>query len=206
MSKKKTKVEKDRSIEQKCPVCGSVRLLTVHHLLPKYIFKEIKTDDRVYFLNGSNSYWLCAKCHSQYEKNYANVLKDALLNKFELPENARLGSTLNPDLARIKNLCRYMAGKYYKNNYNYSIYQAYNFVKNFYNKKYMTYDEIEKLCGISTGIPNPNFIPPGQFLLKHVKVRKLDYFYRRNFLEFLRDKKVKKGNNLIPEANKHYEI
>jgi len=98
-----------------------------------------------------------------------------------------------------------MTGKFYKNNYNYSIYQAYNFVKGFYNKKYMPYDEIEKLSNIKVAIPNPNFIRPGKFLLEHLKVEELDYLYRENFIQFLTHRKVGK-KNFILEQNEHYEI
>jgi len=205
MSSKKIHIEKNRRMVQKCPICKNKKLLTVHHILPKYIFKEIKTSERNYFLNGKNTYWLCSRCHSNYEKKYANRLKAALSEIFEFPQKAEARVIRVRELAKIKNLCRYMTGKYKKNKYNYSIYQAYNFVIQFYNKKYMAYDEIENMSIMRDTIDNPDFIDLGIFFLYKTAVRELDYFYRRNFLEFLKDKKVRKGN-FIPEINEHYEI
>lgn len=178
-------------------------MLTVHHILPRYIFKEIVTVDRNYFLNGKNSYALCNDCHSKYE-NKATLLRVNLLYKFHYQKQREIRFIKDENLVKIKNLCRYMCGFYCHNNYNYSIYQAYDFVKKFYNKKYLAYDEILQLASMRDVIQNPNYVDYGSFLIAHIGVRELDTLYRKNFIEFLQKHNVDE-ENLITETNEYYE-
>lgn len=96
-----------------------------------------------------------------------------------------------------------MTGKYRTNVYNYSIYEAYNFVKNYYNKEYLAYHEIEELSEIFDRIPNEKYINPGIFLIENIGVENLDIIYRQNLNDFLKNRNVK---NLIKVKNSHYEI
>ena len=97
-----------------------------------------------------------------------------------------------------------MTGKYRGNIYNYSVYEAYKFVIDFYRVKYMPYDEIEKLSVIKDIAPNPNYINAGKFLIEHMSLRELDSLYRQDLIKFLKKRNVKTFN-LIPEQNKNYE-
>lgn len=185
-----------------CPICGKESVLTLHHILPRFIFKEITSEDRDFFLNGHNSYWMCRECHDKYE-DIANTLRLQLLNDNNYPEDAYLTEVLNRGLKKVKNLCRCMTGKYRTNVYNYSIYEAYNFVKNYYNKEYLAYHEIEELSEIFDRIPNEKYINPGIFLIENIGVENLDIIYRQNLNDFLKNRNVK---NLIKVKNSHYEI
>lgn len=201
----KQKIQFNRQIMQLCPVCGIKKKLTVHHILPQFIFKEIKTDERAFFLNGENSYWLCSKCHSNYETRYADKLRIKLMLETKFSEDYLFVTYKEPNLTKIKNLCRYMTGKYNTNNYNYSIYQSYEFVKNFYKKKYLQYNEILKLSVLNEYVPNPNYINLGEFLLEKIGSQQLDKIFRQNFNEYLLHKKLNESY-LIEEKNKYYEI
>ena len=201
---KKIKTVSDRKIEQICPVCRNTRTLTIHHILPKFIFREIETDDRSYFLNGSNSYWLCRKCHNKYEKR-SESLKSKILNELSFSSQSATPYILDEDLKKIKNLSRYMAGKYSKNNYNLSIYQAYEEVRKFYGKKYLAYDEILEFASMQATITNENYINRGKFLIESVGVERLDELFRNDLIGFLTKRNVKQ-DNLIPKKNKYYEI
>ena len=201
---KKIKTQSNKKIVQICPVCRNKKMLTIHHILPKFIFREIETPDRVYFLNGDNSYWLCTNCHCKYEKR-ADALKDGLLKEFSFPENSITPFILDDGLRMVRNLSRYMTGKYSKNNYNFSIYQSYEAVRKFYGKKYLTYDEILEYSDMNDTIPNEKYINRGKFLINNVGVEKLDELFRNDLIGFLTKRSVKQGN-LIPEKNKHYEI
>jgi len=197
-------MQTNKKIQQTCPVCNRNRLLTIHHILPRYIVREIKTDEKRHFVNGENSYWLCFRCHRKYERK-ANILRKKLLKEFNYPIHCESPVIQVKELIKIKNLCRYMTGKFHRNNYNHSIYESYNFVTKFYNRKYMAYDEIESLSAMRDTVDNPDYIKNGCFLLEHISIKELDILYRKDLRDFLKKRSVKK-DNLIPEINKYYEI
>ncbi len=96
-----------------------------------------------------------------------------------------------------------MIGKFSKNSYDYSIYEAYNFVKEFYNEKYITYDKIIECSKMKDSVPNPNYKNIGKFLIEKLGVKELDYIYRKSLLNFL-NKRTIHIDNLISNRNKQY--
>lgn len=176
---------RDKKAKEKCPVCGNKTKLTLHHILPRYIFKEIKTDDRVFFLNGANSYWLCRKCHDKYEGKATNLRNKLLRNLFFPKKAMLLPFVLHSERRKVRTLCRFMSGKYSENNYGYSIYQAYEYVKKIYKKPYLAYDEILEWSGMEEVVPNEDYINIGEFLIEKLGVEELDRLYRKDFREFL---------------------
>lgn len=199
---KRVKVKSDRTIKQKCPVCRNRRYLTLHHILPQFIFREVVGIDRASFLNGRNSYWLCAKCHTKYESE-STKLRNQMLSELNFPEGSENRYVKQKQLVKIKSLCRYMAGKFPKTQYGYSIYESYNFVKEFYNEKYIIYDKIIQYANMKDTTPNPDYINLGQFLLEKIGLKELDYIYRKDLLNFLNRRDIHEYN-LIPERNKKY--
>ncbi len=137
-------------------------------------------------------------------KKRANVLRSKLLNLFSYPKNADSTVLKISELAKIKNLCRYMTGKFPENRYECSIYEAYKFIIAFYNVKYMAYDDVEALSNMKDVGKNPNFINAGHFLLDNMSIRGLDGAYRKDLIGFLKKRNVK-INNLILQHNKNYE-
>ena len=97
------KIHSKRKLKQVCPVCKNTEKLTLHHILPRYIFKEIRTNEREYFLNGANSYWLCRKCHDKYESK-AISLKNKLLKEQFFPKKSYLPFVLDANLRKIRNI------------------------------------------------------------------------------------------------------
>lgn len=197
MRRKKNKKDK------LCPVCKKNVALTLHHILPRYIFREIQDEERRYFLDGKNSYWLCDKCHAKYENN-ATQFRTNLLYKLNYVRQQEDKFIKDANAVKIKNLCRFMTGKFHTNIYNYSIYEAYNFVKSFYDKKYLTYDTILNLSEMRDTIYNPNYLTYGKFLITVMPVKELDFLYRKNFIKFLNREKVQ-PEYVIPQINEYYE-
>lgn len=193
-----------KKTKQICPVCGTKLKLTLHHILPKYIFKEIKTDDRAFFLTGENSYRICRKCHDNYEKR-ANNLKKKLLKDLDFPEVSLMPFVLDMEKRKVRNLCRFMAGKFTTNNYNYSIYEAYNYVKKLYNKQYLSYDEILHWSNINDVIPNEKYIGIGRFLIEKLGVEELDRLFRNDLRIFLQKRNATQVEAIL-EKNKYYEV
>ena len=198
----KMEVQRNRKVKQTCPVCKNTHMLTLHHILPKYIFREIETIERECFLNGNNSYWLCSRCHSKYESS-ATQLRLRLVKDFNFPTEGLNPFVKNVEYAKVKNLCRFMTGKFSRNAYNYSIYEAYNFVKDFHGKEYVSYDEILKLIKIKDNVPNVHYVNLGEFLIEQVGIGELDRLYRESLLNFLKKRKVKKESRII-NKNKKY--
>ena len=97
-----------------------------------------------------------------------------------------------------------MTGKFTRNAYNHSIYEAYNFVKDFYGKEYLSYDEILKLIKIKDNVPNVHYMNLGKFLIEKIGVGELDRLYRESLLNFLKKRKVNKINRII-NKNKKYK-
>jgi hypothetical protein len=85
------------------------------------------------------------------------------------------------------------------------MYQSYDFVKNFYNKKYLQYDEILKLSVLNEYVLNPKYISLGKFLIEKIDTQKLDKRFRENFNEYILHKKMNESY-LIEKKNKHYEV
>lgn len=200
--KEKIRVKSDRKEKQICPVCKNSRKLTLHHILPKFIFRELKENFKNGFLNGNNSYWLCSRCHTKYESE-STKLRKQMLNELNFPVGALNPFIHNKQLVKIKSLCRYMIGKFSKNAYDYSIYEAYNFLKAFYNKKYISYDKIIEYSKMRDSVPNTNYKNVGQFLIKKLGIKELDYIYRKSLLNFLNKRTIHK-DNLISNRNKQY--
>jgi ribosomal protein L37AE/L43A len=201
---RKSKIEEDKRNKNICPVCGNNAKLTLHHILPRFIFRKIQTDDKKFFLNGANSYWLCRKCHNKYEQN-VNNLKNELLRNLSFPKIAAMPFILNPELRKIKNLCRFMAGRFSVNSYNYNIYEAYDFVKKYYNKPYLTYDKILELAEMYELIPNKKYMDVGNFLIEKLGVKELDNIFRTDLRKFLIKRNVSE-KKLISKKNKYYEV
>ena len=167
-----------------------------------FIFKEITTEDRAYFLNGENSYWLCRKCHNKYEKK-ADALRNDLLKTHSFPEDSHLNFHTDIDLKKIKNLCRFLSGLYHENSYNYDMCGAYEYVKDFYKNPHLRYFDILKLADITVIKENENYIKMGKFLVEHAGVEVLDGIYRQHLYTFLTSRHIKK-KGLITLKNKYY--
>lgn len=188
-------------IKKVCPVCKSKKQLTLHHVLPSYIVKCINIQEKQYFLNGANSYKLCRECHDKYEKR-AIQLRKILLAKCDYPKNAEGATIVDFDIRKLRDLSRFLLGKFPKNQYGYGKIRAYLFFVNKY-KKFISKRMLKKMSKLDVMVKNPDYINSGQFLIEKIGIRDLDRMYRKDLNDFLIKKDVE-IENLIPEANINY--